>query len=155
EQLRQVLRALLTNAREAAGPGGFRVGARARSLGADDALDYYGDVRPGEHVEVTVTDDGPGLSADAARRLFVEPFFTTKQRRQGFGLAVAYGVLHAHRGGLLVRNGDPGGVVASCVLPLAAAPALPPAAGADPEAARGERVLVVDDDPLVLQLIRT
>jgi CheY-like chemotaxis protein len=138
----------LSNAREAVrGPGGVRVTARVRSLGADDALDWYGDVRPGAHVEIAVSDDGPGLSAEAARRVFVEPFFTTKPRRQGFGLAVAYGVLHAYRGGLLVGNGPGGGVTARCVVPVAAGTdAAPPADGA--------RVLVVDDDPGVLQLVR-
>jgi signal transduction histidine kinase len=155
EHLRQVLRALLTNAREAARTSaGITVSARVRRLSADDALDFYGDVRPGEHVEVTVTDDGPGLSVDAARRLFVEPFYTSKSRRQGFGLAVSYGILHAHRGGLLLGNAPGGGAVARCVIPTGTTPVtVPPPLAL--ETGRGEKVLVVDDDPLVLQLVRT
>ena len=69
-----------------------------------------------------MSDSGPGVSADVAKRLFAELFFTNKPRRRGFGLAVAYGVLFAHRGGLRLRPGACGGTVAEIYLPIASQP---------------------------------
>jgi signal transduction histidine kinase/ActR/RegA family two-component response regulator len=157
EHLRRVLAALLDNAREAAGGAGgaVRVSARVADLDEADCRDRLGDLRPGPHVEVSVADGGPGLSAEARRRLFAEPFFTTKPRRRGLGLLAAYGILHAHRGGLRLVSGPGGGVVAQVAVPVAA-PAEPPpvAPSALDGLSRGERVLVVDDDPMVLHFAR-
>lgn len=150
EQLRQVLAALLDNAREAAGASGaVRVGARQTSLTTADCLDFFGDARPGEYVEVAVSDDGPGLTPEARRWLFADPFFTTKPRRRGLGLATAYGILHGHKGGLRLRAGRDGGVRAEAVLPVAA----PEGAREENDQTGGEKVLVVDDDPRVLQFV--
>jgi signal transduction histidine kinase/ActR/RegA family two-component response regulator len=152
-QLRQVLAALLENARDAMqGAGAASVFARPVELTADDCLDLYGDARPGPHVEIAVADSGPGLTPDAARGLFSEPFFTAKPRRRGFGLAVSYGILHAHHGGLRLKSGPTGGTVAAVYLP-AAAPARPTAAAPASRPVRGERILVVDDDAMILRFI--
>jgi signal transduction histidine kinase/ActR/RegA family two-component response regulator len=153
DHLRQLLAALLDNAREAAGPQGtVEVLARPARTGPADCLDYFGDPRPGEQVEIVVADDGPGLSPEARRGLFADPFFSTKPRRRGLGLATAYGILYAHRGGLRLLPGPGGrGVRAEAVVPVAGPAAAPPLTNG--EAASGERVLVVDDDPRVLQFV--
>jgi signal transduction histidine kinase/ActR/RegA family two-component response regulator len=151
DHLRPVLAALLDNAREAAGSAGtVQLTGRPVRLTADDCLDYYGDPRPGEHVEVVVADDGPGIAPEARSRLFAEPFFSTKPRRRGLGLATVYGILHAHRGGVRLAPGPRGGIRACVVLPVAE-PALQP----EPTSTvgPGEKVLVVDDDPRVLQFV--
>ena len=151
-QLRQVLAALLENARDAMqGAGVAVVSARAVDLTADDCLDLFGDARPGRHIEVAVADSGPGLPADVAGRLFSEPFFTAKPRHRGFGLAVSYGVLHAHHGGLRIGPGTSGGTVAAFYLPCVS-PVRPVATPANTPA-HGERILVVDDDAMILRFI--
>jgi signal transduction histidine kinase/ActR/RegA family two-component response regulator len=152
DHLRQVLAALLDNAREASGQAGMvQLDARRTLLSADDCLDFYGDPRPGEHVELIVSDDGPGIAPEVRMRLFAEPFLSTKPRRRGLGLATVYGILHAHHGGLRLTPGPQGGIRASVVLPVAAASESPaPEPG---EVAVGEKVLVVDDDPRVLQFV--
>ena len=154
-QLRQILAVLLENARDAMqGAGTAVLSLRQVELSADDCLELYGDARPGPHVEVAVTDAGPGLDAETAGRLFAEPFFSAKPRRRGFGLAVAYGILHAHHGGIRLRPGAAGGTVAEAYLPAAApAPSAAPPAAAAAAAGRGDRVLVVDDDPNILRFI--
>lgn len=152
-QLRQVLAALLENARDALeGAGTASVSARPVELTADDCLDLYGDARPGPHVEIAVADSGPGLPPEAARGLFSEPFFTAKPRHRGFGLAVTYGILHAHHGGLCLKPGPSGGTVAAVYLPCAG-PSRPAPAAAAGQPKRGERVLVVDDDAMILRFI--
>src|SRR5262249_50481463 len=106
EQLHQVLSALLDNAREALpGPGSISVTARLIDVNDNDTRDLYGAVRPGPHIEITIADTGVGLSPEAQKYLFADPFFTTKPRRHGFGLAVTYGILAAHHGGLRLHPG--------------------------------------------------
>jgi signal transduction histidine kinase len=143
DQLGHVLAALLDNAREAlVGPGAISVSARAMELTAADCRDLFGTARPGPYVEVAIADTGVGLSPEVQRRLFQEPFFSTKPRRRGFGLAVCYGILQAHRGGLRLYAGADRGVVARVLLPAAPAAAAlaPPEEGlCPPDRARPER----------------
>ena len=72
---------------------------------------------------MTIGDDGPGISAATHARLFREPFFTTKPRHRGLGLAVAYRCAAAHGGGVRLDPPAPGtsGVVARLALPIAPA----------------------------------
>src|SRR5262249_32470144 len=112
---------------------------------ADACGNWYGDVRPGPHVEVRVTDTGTGLNAETAQRLFTEPFFSTKTRKRGFGLTLAFGILTGPHGGLDLQNSPQGGAIARLLLPVAAGAA----------ALKQPRVLVVDDDPLILQFVCT
>jgi signal transduction histidine kinase/CheY-like chemotaxis protein len=162
EHLRLVLGALLDNAREALlGPGCVSLSARVTELQPPDCQDLFGACAGGPHVEVCVADTGVGLSPEAQRRVFNEPFYSTKPKRRGFGLAIAYGVLHAHRGGLQLHPGEERGVVARVLLPVAPGPApgCPDGPTWEAESAqlvpapRGERVLVVDDDPMVLEFV--
>jgi signal transduction histidine kinase/ActR/RegA family two-component response regulator len=154
EPLRHVLAQLLDNAAEAVlSHGGVRLSAATVVLTADQCLDLFGTAEAGPHVEIKVEDSGCGLSPEARRRLLVEPFFTTKTRHRGYGLGVAYGILAAHRGALAVEPAAVG-TVARAYLPVAPAP-LPAAVPRTAPAAGGERVLVVDDDPVILQLVRT
>jgi PAS domain S-box-containing protein len=93
-RLAQVFRNLLDNALAAA-PDPVRVlvrGAEAR-LGDRPAL------------RVAVRDSGPGLSAEQRRRLF-EPFYTTKTRGTGLGMAIARRIVEAHGGQIIVAD-DP------------------------------------------------
>ncbi|HWG42994.1 MAG TPA: response regulator [Gemmataceae bacterium] len=160
EQLRQVLAIVLDNARESiSGDGVITVSARPISLNAAEARPLFGDVRPGAHIELTIADTGSGLTPEARQQLFLEPFFSTKPRKRGFGLAIAYGILTAHRGGLELLRSSETGTIARVVLPVATAPVAPStarsAALVQPTATVHDRVLVVDDDPMILQFVTT
>jgi signal transduction histidine kinase len=101
EQLRRAALNLVRNAVEAA-PAGSVVEIAAR--GGD-----------GE-VTIEVADRGPGLTPEARDRLF-RPFFTTKERGTGLGLALAKKVADAHGGALALDDREGGGTVARLVLP--------------------------------------
>lgn len=136
-QLQLALGHLVENAVEACPQGGFvRVTARTVELTAADARAYLGKAEAGPHVLVTVSDTGPGIKPDVRRRVFAEPFYTTKVRHRGLGLAVAFRILSAHRGGVQLDPAPPPGTgtVARVVLPLAAhrAAVAPPAASTTP-----------------------
>jgi CheY-like chemotaxis protein len=154
ELLRMVLGQLLENAREALpGPGVIGLSARAAQLSDSECVDLLGSIEPGPCVEVCVTDTGPGLSPEARRQLFAQPFFSTKPRHRGLGLAVVFGVLRAHRGGFRLDAAPGGGTCVRLYLPPAVGSSRPspPSVGGG----AGEKVLVVDDDPAVLQMVGT
>jgi signal transduction histidine kinase/ActR/RegA family two-component response regulator len=154
EPLRHVLAQLLDNAAEAVASGGsVRLSARTVVLTTDQCLDMLGAAEPGPHVEAVVEDSGCGLSAEARERLLAEPFFTTKTRHRGYGLSVVYGILSSHGGALAVGPGAGGGTAARAYLPVAVAG--PASSGTAAAPVTGERVLVVDDDPMILHLVRT
>mgnify|MGYP002632310342 CR=1 FL=1 len=146
-ELEQVLMNLCLNARDAMKDGG-QLTITARSIAPEG--------EDGARVEVEVSDTGRGMDARTVERAF-EPFYTTAGPGEGtgLGLSVAYGIVHSH-GGTLALDSAPGqGCRVRFVLPAAppgedeaAEPASPPPL---PEGAKETRVLVVDDEPLVLR----
>jgi CheY-like chemotaxis protein len=152
ELLAQVLGALLANAREAiADDGVVTVSARPDELPAEGARNLFGDPVPGRCVRVEVRDTGSGLSPEARAGMLRSPFFTTRAKHRGLGLALVYGVLRSHRGGFRLDPGPGEGTVVTLYLPAAEAPSQPAPGGSG--RSHREKVLVVDDDPLVLRTV--
>jgi signal transduction histidine kinase len=152
ELLGQLLGQLLDNAREAlADAGTVILAARSAELTAAACLDLFGKPAAGPCLEITVSDSGCGLTPEVQRNLLATPFFATRPRRHGLGLAVVHGIVSMHRGGWCLAPGRDGGTVARVYLPLAGS--TPPAPGRTPGGR--EKVLVVDDDPAVLRLVCT
>jgi two-component system, cell cycle sensor histidine kinase and response regulator CckA len=152
----QVLLNLVVNARDAVRAGGtITIAASVVVLDADQAVACPG-LQPGPHVRLDVVDDGVGMDGDVLAHVF-EPFFTTKaDEGNGLGLATVYGIV-SQAGGHIAIASDPGvGTTARVHLPFAGDPvieqvALPQRSHAG-ETARGERVLLVEDDELVRRL---
>ncbi|MCC6216991.1 MAG: response regulator [Polyangiaceae bacterium] len=152
-RIAQALVNLVVNARDALPPGGsIWVTTRRRALTPADRVEHP-DLTPGDHVELVVRDDGPGLPAEVQARLF-EPFVTTKPVGQGtgLGLSIVYGVVRRAGGSIRVVTAPGKGSTFEVVLPLASSRD----AGAHKlESTRPPvgSVLVVDDDPLVRRLM--
>lgn len=132
--LQSILGHLIDNAVQASPQGGLiLVRARVCELSETQAQEYLGKAGVGEHLLVTIADTGTGMKPEVSRRLFVEPFYTTKVRgHRGLGLAIVYRVLCAHRGGIRIEpvpDSGPGTLV-RVVLPLAAT--RPPASAGKP-----------------------
>ena len=111
--------------------------------------------RARDRVEVTVSDDGPGITADSQKRLF-EPFFTTKRvgKGTGLGLAVSLGLMRAQGGTLALRESSPAGTTMAMDLPAASGPDRAETPSSTPVPRTGLRLLLVDDDPTVLGALR-
>ena len=137
--LTHALMNLCVNAVDAMGDGGTLT-FRTRNLGADQ-------------IEVTVEDDGSGMSEEVLGRA-MDPFFTTKAigKGTGLGLALVFSTVNAH-GGHLTLQSQPGlGTRVVMTFPATAPQAREPgqAAGVRREAkGRALHVLLVDDDELI------
>ena len=101
-------------------------------------------------VVLEVADTGSGVSPENATHVF-DPFFTTKPRRPGMGLSICQATVAAHGGEISMRPGERGGTVVRVVLPTLEAETSENAGASVEGAAPQRRVLVVDDDPLVLR----
>jgi PAS domain S-box-containing protein len=129
-------------------------------LNAVDAMPEGGDLtlrafrdRGSNRVAIEVSDTGLGMS-DEVRARCLEPFFTTKGARgTGLGLAMVYGMARRHEADLQVESAPGSGTTLRLLFPAAVAEAARPREAAAPEA-RELRILVVDDDPLLLRSVR-
>jgi PAS domain S-box-containing protein len=145
-QLNQVLVNLVTNAHQAMrktpSPRLLRITTR-RIEGAS-------------RVVLKVEDSGPGVPAELRNRVF-EPFFTTKPAGQGtgLGLSLCQGIIEGHGGSMCLENGGGRGAVFHIELPVDDRPtAVMALVQAEPPARiRGKKLLVVDDEPLLVELM--
>jgi CheY-like chemotaxis protein len=121
---------------------------------ADALRDAFGNagLAPGDVVELTVRDDGCGMDAATAARVF-EPFFSTKFSGRGLGMAAVLGIVKAHGGAICVESEAGQGTCMRLLFPRSARP---PAASRKAEPAlpssNGGTVLVVDDDEGIREL---
>jgi two-component system NtrC family sensor kinase len=110
-------------------------------------------------VQVEFIDNGPGIPDDKIGKIF-DPFFTTKEtgRGTGLGLSLSYGIVKEHDGQILVRS-EPGQGATFIVelpgqAPGQAVAAAPEAAGVkSPGGSPVGRILVVDDEETILELL--
>ena len=69
-----------------------------------------------DRVELTVSDNGPGLSPSVADRVF-EPFVSSKPQGMGMGLAICRSIAESHRGRLVAEPAVGGGLSMTLSLP--------------------------------------
>jgi nitrogen-specific signal transduction histidine kinase/CheY-like chemotaxis protein len=156
-QLEQVLVNLAVNARDAM-PGGGTLTLETENIAVDAAYaSTWSDLRPGQYARLRVSDTGAGMERAVAARAF-EPFFTTKPKGQGTGLGLAtiHGIV-TQAGGHVQIYSEPGlGTTFTVLLPTTDAP-VPVYTAADrsePERGGGETILVVEDEPAMLEVTR-
>jgi PAS domain S-box-containing protein len=154
-QLRQVLLNLVRNASEALvkGRGRVRIRTRRLRLASEDLADVHGrlELAPGSFVVLEVSDTGAGIDATTRQRMF-EPFFTTRFDGRGLGLAAVLGIVQAHSGAIQVESEPGRGSTLRVLLPERSRVAREAPDDPAPRARAGAAVLVVDDDPGVLEV---
>jgi len=136
---------LAINARDAMPSGGI-LGVTSQNVTAGEATPP--DLRPGDYVLVSVSDNGVGMPAEVKERAF-EPFYTTKGvgKGTGLGLSMVYG-LAKQGGGTVVIDSEPEwGTSIHLYLPRSAqAPVVVEPRAETVAAAPAARILLVDDD---------
>jgi len=149
-ELRDALTNLIFNAVDAMPDGGtLTLRTRLLSSGSRD------DVDAARQVHVEVADTGIGMDEETRRRC-LEPFYTTKgERGTGLGLAMVYGMVQRHSAELDIDSAVGRGTTVRLSFAAADAVAVPAAAGPRLQpAAQRLRILLVDDDPMLIKSLR-
>jgi len=154
-QLSQVLLNLGTNADyvlRKKGDGSLEVRLERVYLGEGEAR-VYG-VTPGQYARLSVRDSGDGIPSAVLPKIF-EPFFTTKPMGEGtgMGLAVVHGIVTSHGGGIRVESSSIG-TAFEVVFPIVSTPVNVPVQPQASSARGSGRVLVVDDEAAIVNLLR-
>ncbi|MGE4048219.1 MAG: PAS domain-containing protein, partial [Acetobacteraceae bacterium] len=156
-QLETVLVNLATNARDAMPQGGTLTMTAWQEVVEPGSANPAG-LAAGSYVAIGIADTGEGMSPDVLARA-TDPFYTTKEpgKGTGLGLPMAKGFAEQSGGGLAIDSEPGRGTTVTLWLPVAKGlagardtqvePARP-----DPAAGRA-RVLLVDDDPIVLEVM--
>ena len=149
-QIQQILMNLALNARDAMPKGGTLSIHLQREVITADTVPFRS-MPPGEWIRLDIADTGIGIPEDILPYIF-EPFFTTKERTRGTGLGLAqvYGLVKQHGGYIDVKSTVGQGTVFHIWFPP-----LRTEAEAEVPTLHPRAVLVVDDDPSVLDFIRT
>ena len=150
-EIREALTNLIFNAVDAMPNGGpltlrTRV-AQQKGPHAEEGVDR-------RFVQVEVIDSGIGMDEDTRRRC-LEPFFSTKgERGTGLGLAMVYGAVQRHSADIDIESAVGQGTTMRLTFAIPATPAVGAALSTAVGAVPPLRILVVDDDPLVLKSLR-
>jgi PAS domain S-box-containing protein len=153
-QLDQVIMNLAANARDAMRQGGeLRIRTANAALTAD-ASEFALPGAPGDYVELELADDGVGMAPEVLAHIF-EPFYTTKEqgRGTGLGLSTVYGIVVQNRGAIRVRSAPGAGSSFRIYFPRFLGETGATAVEEAPIGRLEATVLVVEDEPLVLDAV--
>ncbi len=149
-QMQQVFLNIINNAEQAM----LGVPARRRRLTVRTLFD-------GEGIRLEIADTGEGMDRDRMRRIF-DPFFTTKPEGQGtgLGLSVSYGIVREHGGYIFADSRQGEGSTFVVTLPVCTEREQVARGGSEEVAADQvagaegkKRILIVDDEPTILDLL--
>ncbi len=154
-QIRQIVMNLIVNSADAIGEGSgtITLTTGATTLAEDDGSSYVGH-QPlcGTYAFLQVEDTGDGMEAETVQRIF-EPFFSTKLKGHGLGLAAVLGIVRRHKGALRVRSTLGRGTTIRVLFPVAKAVAsLERSGNAVVSGPRCGIALVIDDEESVRHL---
>lgn len=148
-QISQVIQNLVLNASQAM-PSGGRMAVTAENLTVKEGEELP--LSQGRYIRITVRDEGTGIDEEVLARIF-DPYFTTKETGSGLGLATAYAIVKNHQGHITVTSAPGKGTLFTVYIPATTIELLPVTAD-DDELCFGEgRILVLDDEAPIRQLV--
>ncbi len=151
-QMQQVLMNLCTNGGHAMWEkGGMLEISILRASVAEGSSSPVPEMVPGEYVVLEVSDTGCGMEPETLERIF-DPFFTTKKEGTGLGLSVSYGIVKSHGGYFAVESNPGKGSTFQVYLPRIKQAASTGDREAPFPAGGNERILIVDDEDMLVEL---
>jgi len=149
-QIDQVINNLTLNASQAMPAGGI-MKVSARNIVIDKAEHPVLD--KGRYLRIEVTDQGVGIQTDIRDKI-IDPYFTTKPKGSGLGLAVAYSIIHRHDGFIDFTSVLDQGTSFFFFLPAALEePPIEPEPDETIPAGQG-KILVMDDEVMILEVVK-
>jgi two-component system cell cycle sensor histidine kinase/response regulator CckA len=144
-QLSQVINNLVSNADQAMPQGGIvSVVCKNIEIEAESALP----LTPGNYILLAITDRGVGISRQHLKKIF-DPYFTTKQKGSGLGLATTYSIMKRHNGHIAVESAEGAGTTFSLYLPATGQALDHGPASPGSERTGNSRILIMDDEDMV------
>jgi len=153
-QIHQILMNLCTNAAHAMEDKGGLLTVSLLDAELDsDFISRHPDLKPGPHIKLTVTDTGHGISPDVMEKIF-DPFFTTKEKGKGtgLGLSVVHGIVLSHGGDIYLYSEPGKGSTFEVCLPVIESRFKPKERAERPIPTGNERILYIDDEPVITNL---
>ena len=149
-QVSQVINNLAINADQAM-PAGGTLRITGENIDLPTGSVSLG-LRAGRWVKISLRDQGIGIPAEYLKKIF-DPYFTTKPKGSGLGLATVYSIVKNH-GGVVEVESEPGeGSSFTFCLPASAKEVLSQDSSEAPRAAANTRVLVLDDEEAICMLV--
>jgi PAS domain S-box-containing protein len=156
-QFHQMVMNLCTNAFHAMEQSGgvLTIGLVNRVIQTEEIVECL-DLKPGRYVELLVRDTGVGIAPEILNKIF-EPYFTTKEmgKGTGMGLAIIHGIVTASRGCITCASEPGAGTTFRILLPAFGPEDSGETERPVPAMTGRERVLFVDDEPLLASLGKT
>ncbi len=147
-QIAQVIHNLIINADQAMPDGGT---VRIRGANVSLAQGNPFALLPGDYTQVAVQDQGMGIHPDHLSKVF-DPYFTTKQKGSGLGLAVAYNIIAKHDGQMTVESILGAGTTFTILLPATTSGPLTDNGKYEAIVTGQGRILVMDDEDYIRKL---
>ncbi|HSC34916.1 MAG TPA: PAS domain S-box protein, partial [Thermodesulfobacteriota bacterium] len=146
-QISQVIHNLIINSDQAMPDGGIiKVGAKNVELGADNEPR----LKEGRYLNITIEDTGIGMTKELMDKIF-DPYFTTKQRGSGLGLATVYSIVKNHEGHIEVSSKIGAGTRFDLYIPAAKVKVRNIIGEQNIETGVG-KILVMDDEQMVREV---
>ena len=153
-QISQVVGNLVVNADQAMPNGGtLHVGCENFIYPSANSV-AIPDLAPGDYIRVTIRDEGTGIPEEYLKRIF-DPYFTTKAKGNGLGLATTYSIIKNHNGLITVESQVHLGSTFTLYLPASRHHEIPAdqPGPINPVIAGTGRVLIVDDEEAIRALV--
>jgi nitrogen-specific signal transduction histidine kinase len=154
-KVQQAVTKILENAFESVAGGNGQIAVQTRNVElSEPTQDRNVRLSPGAYVCVEINDNGSGIAPEVLPRIF-EPFFTTKKTpHRGLGLALTYGIVTNHGGGVAISSETGEGASVRIYLPAEKEIVHEPG-GAGENYEGTETILVVDDEIMLLSMTET
>jgi len=147
-QMSQVIQNLIINAEQAM-PDGKKITIKLKNVNLKDSSQPG--LKAGKYVQITIIDQGIGIPEEHLNNVF-DPYFTTKQKGSGLGLATSYSIIRKHEGHINIHSDIGKGTKVTIYLP-ASEKVVTAKEKCDETLKNGKgKILVMDDEDMLRQL---
>jgi PAS domain S-box-containing protein len=150
-QISQVVNNLAINAEQAM-PSGGTLRVKCENFFLPEESGALAPLRPGKYVKISVQDEGIGIPEEYLKKIF-DPYFTTKPKGSGLGLATSYSIVKNHEGLITIESKVGFGSLFSIYLPATDKQVAFERARSEPVKGKG-RILALDDEEAICELVK-